>query len=87
MLGENHHHLTVDHNHLTIDHNLYSRQIGAYGVEAMGKIVALKVFIYGLRGVISFLILIINFTSSVLKPQRTLSLQDQSKLLFKITIS
>ncbi len=41
----------IDHNHLTIDHNLYSRQIGAYGVEAMGKLVALKVFIYGLRGV------------------------------------
>lgn len=51
MLGEHHHqHLTIDHNHLTIDHNLYSRQIGAYGVEAMGKLVALRVFIYGLRG-------------------------------------
>lgn len=53
MLGDNLNqgvdYLTVDH--LSIDHNLYSRQIGAYGVEAMGKLVALKVYIYGLRGV------------------------------------
>jgi len=34
-----------------IDQNLYSRQIGAYGVETMGKLVQLRVFIYGLRGV------------------------------------
>ena len=40
-----------DKDYLTIDHNLYSRQIGAYGVEAMGKLVALKVYIHGLRGV------------------------------------
>lgn len=35
-----------------IDQNLYSRQIGAYGVETMGKLMSLKVFVYGLRGVI-----------------------------------
>lgn len=35
----------------TIDTNLYSRQIGAYGMEAMSKLVELKVFIYGMRGV------------------------------------
>lgn len=34
-----------------IDHNLYSRQIGAFGVEAMGKLIKLKVFIQGMRGV------------------------------------
>lgn len=34
-----------------IDQNLYSRQIGAYGVETMGKLMSLKVFVYGLRGV------------------------------------
>jgi ubiquitin-activating enzyme E1 len=33
-----------------IDHNLYSRQLGAYGVEAMGKLITLRVFLYGLRG-------------------------------------
>ena len=34
-----------------IDEDLYSRQIGAYGMEAMGKLIKLKVFIYGQRGV------------------------------------
>lgn len=34
-----------------IDLNLYSRQIGTYGIETMGKILHLKVFISGLRGV------------------------------------
>lgn len=33
-----------------IDQNLYSRQIGTYGVDAMGKLVGLKVYIHGLRG-------------------------------------
>jgi ubiquitin-activating enzyme E1 len=33
-----------------IDQNLYSRQIGAYGVEAMGKLITLRVYIHGLRG-------------------------------------
>jgi hypothetical protein len=34
-----------------IDHNLYSRQIGAFGVEAMGKLIKLRVFIQGASGV------------------------------------
>jgi hypothetical protein len=34
-----------------IDHNLYSRQIGAFGVEAMGKLIKLRVFIQGMSGV------------------------------------
>lgn len=34
-----------------IDHDLYSRQIGAYGMEAMGKLIKMRVFIQGLRGV------------------------------------
>ena len=29
----------------------YSRQIGVLGIEAMGKLIKLKVFIVGLRGV------------------------------------
>jgi len=33
-----------------IDVNLYSRQIGTFGMEAMGKLVQLKVLISGLRG-------------------------------------
>ena len=37
-----------------IDHNLYSRQIGAYGVETMGKLMKMRVFIQGLRGVSFF---------------------------------
>jgi ubiquitin-activating enzyme E1 len=32
------------------DENLYSRQVGTYGVEAMGKLVSMRVFLYGLRG-------------------------------------
>lgn len=34
-----------------LDMNLYSRQIGAYGVELMGKLVKLKVLIVGCKGV------------------------------------
>ena len=34
-----------------IDTNLYSRQIGAFGIETMGKLVQLKVLLVGLRGV------------------------------------
>jgi ubiquitin-activating enzyme E1 len=33
-----------------IDTNLYSRQIGTFGMEAMGKLIQMKVFIYGMRG-------------------------------------
>jgi ubiquitin-activating enzyme E1 len=36
---------------MEIDTNLYSRQIGTYGLEAMEKILKLKVFICGVRGV------------------------------------
>jgi len=34
-----------------IDMDLYSRQIGVFGMETMGKLVKMKVFICGLRGV------------------------------------
>lgn len=40
-----------------IDENLYSRMMGAYGVEAVSKLVTLRIFLSGLRGVI----LIYNF--------------------------
>lgn len=33
-----------------IDTNLYSRQIGTFGIETMGKLIQLKVLIIGLRG-------------------------------------
>lgn len=33
-----------------IDHNLYSRQIGAFGIDTMKKLIKLKVLILGLRG-------------------------------------
>jgi hypothetical protein len=33
-----------------IDTNLYSRQIGAFGLETMGKLIQLKVLLIGLRG-------------------------------------
>ena len=33
-----------------IDTNLYSRQIGAFGIETMGKLIQLKVLIIGLKG-------------------------------------
>ena len=35
-----------------IDKNLYSRQIGTFGLETMGKLIQMKVLIYGQRGVI-----------------------------------
>ena len=33
-----------------IDTNLYSRQIGTFGLETMGKLVKMKVLIIGMRG-------------------------------------
>jgi ubiquitin-activating enzyme E1 len=33
-----------------IDTNLYSRQIGTFGLETMGKLVQMRVLIVGLRG-------------------------------------
>ena len=33
-----------------IDTNLYSRQIGTFGLETMGKLVQMKVLIIGCRG-------------------------------------
>lgn len=33
-----------------IDHNLYSRQIGTFGLETMGKLVKMKVLIIGVKG-------------------------------------
>ena len=35
---------------MSIDENLYSRQIAAFGTNAMNKIAKLKILIYGLRG-------------------------------------
>ena len=34
-----------------IDTNLYSRQIGAYGMETMNRITKLRIFIQGVKGV------------------------------------
>ena len=33
-----------------IDTNLYSRQIGTFGIETMGKLIKMKVLIIGMRG-------------------------------------
>ena len=33
-----------------VDTNLYSRQIGTYGMETMGKLVQMRVLIVGMRG-------------------------------------
>lgn len=33
-----------------IDTNLYSRQIGTFGLETMGKLIKMKVLIFGMRG-------------------------------------
>lgn len=38
------------HQQNEIDLNLYSRQLGAIGLEAQGKLIKMKVFIHGLRG-------------------------------------
>lgn len=40
-----------DSNTDNIDLNHYSRQIGTFGMEAMGKLIKLRVFIQGLGGV------------------------------------
>jgi ubiquitin-activating enzyme E1 len=36
---------------MEIDTNLYSRQIGTFGMETMGKLVQMHVLVYGCRGV------------------------------------
>lgn len=59
-----------------IDTNALSRQLAVYGHEAQGKLMALKVFIYGLNGVHIFL------CSSVSKSQRTWFWLVPSKWLF-----
>lgn len=35
---------------IKIDTNLYSRQIGTFGIETMGKLIKMKVLIIGCRG-------------------------------------
>lgn len=35
----------------TIDEDLYSRQIGAYGIETMGKLIQMRILIIGISGV------------------------------------
>jgi ubiquitin-activating enzyme E1 len=34
-----------------MDQDLYSRQMAVYGTETMGKLIKMRVFMYGLRGV------------------------------------
>lgn len=41
----------VDASEPKIDTNLYSRQIGTFGMEAMGKLIKMKVLLVGMRGV------------------------------------
>ena len=45
-----HHHRHHGHDQASIDTNLYSRQIGTYGLETMGKLIKMHVLIVGLRG-------------------------------------
>ncbi|CAE7301736.1 UBA2 [Symbiodinium sp. CCMP2456] len=40
----------LDRSETAIDTNLYSRQIGTFGMETMGKLIQMKVLISGLRG-------------------------------------
>jgi len=40
----------MEQNHDQIDTNLYSRQIGTFGIETMGKLIKMNVVIVGLRG-------------------------------------
>ena len=43
-----------------IDQNALSRQLAVYGHEAQGKLMAMKVFLYGVTGVHSLIILAWN---------------------------
>lgn len=40
----------MENTDMQIDTNLYSRQIGTFGIETMGKLMQMKVVIVGLRG-------------------------------------
>ena len=42
--------MQIEKDALELDHNLYSRQIGAYGVEAMVKLIKLRVLVTGMNG-------------------------------------
>lgn len=35
---------------MEVDTNLYSRQIGTFGMETMGKLIKMKVLLIGMRG-------------------------------------
>jgi len=56
-----------------IDQNALSRQLAVYGHEAQGKLMAMRVFIYGVTGVRIILV------SWELKSPRTSSSQDPSR--------
>jgi uncharacterized membrane protein len=62
-----------------IDQNALSRQLAVYGHEAQGKLMALKVFLYGVTGVI-----ISSIFSWVSKSQRISSLPVLSKSAYTI---
>jgi len=53
-----------------VDLDLYSRQIGAFGLETMGKLIKMRCFLLGLRGVYIFLLLI-NYIRLVLNVLKT----------------
>ena len=67
-----------------IDTNLYSRQIGTFGMETMGKLIKLDVLIVGMRGVSksSEACELTLFHSWVLKLQRILFLLDLIESMF-----
>jgi len=51
--------------HSNLDLNLHSRHLGAFGLEGLKKITSLKVFIYGLKGVIMTFILSLVYSFSL----------------------
>jgi len=46
---------------MELDINLYSRQIGAYGLETMELLIQKKIYIYGVGGVITKINKFTNF--------------------------
>jgi ubiquitin-activating enzyme E1 len=42
--------MQTDNDNTQVDTNLYSRQIGTFGMETMGKLIKMKVLIIGMRG-------------------------------------
>jgi hypothetical protein len=73
-----------------IDQNALSRQLAVYGHEAQGKLMALRVFIYGISGVNSLSISLESRSQKILfllVQSRSLSMTQGQSLLMILAVT